>query len=145
MAIELVSTADTTTKDRLRKDKVFTQTCWRIYNTLDARLKLSLLRPKELSEAFDKLDQVRDGCFVGYEKFLSAFKANSVPKRKEDERGLHDEGARRKITAKGSGVVLYRRGDLEDDEGNEDHGDADSLPDQYESYDSMEEEEEDDL
>lgn len=54
MAIELVSTADTTTRGRLRKDKVFTHTCWRIYNTLDARSELGLLQPKELSEALNK-------------------------------------------------------------------------------------------
>lgn len=88
---------------------------------------------------------MRDGCFVGYEKGLSALNANSVSEWKEGVRGLDDEGARRRIGAKGPGVVSYSRGDVEDNEDDENDGDANSLPDQHDSYDSMAEEEEGDL
>lgn len=61
--------------------------------------------------------------------------------------GRDYEGARGKIVAEEAGVVLYRRGELEDNEDDEDDPDADSLPDQYDSYNGMYEEgeEEDDF
>lgn len=71
-ATELVKNADATIKGHLRNDQVFTETCWRIYDTLDERSKLNLLHPIELRKAHEKLDKVRDGCFVGFADFLEA-------------------------------------------------------------------------
>ncbi|KAG9525265.1 hypothetical protein KCV07_g1366, partial [Aureobasidium melanogenum] len=118
-AIELVTKADTTIKAHLRHDKVFTETCWRLYDTLNEPSKTSMLQTRELSEAVEKLERVRDGCFVGFAEFLDVFRKNSIPVWKERVRGLGDE-------------------DEEDD------ADEDSLPDQYDSYDSMDEEEDED-
>ncbi|KAH0372138.1 hypothetical protein KCU65_g1268, partial [Aureobasidium melanogenum] len=115
-AIEFVKNADTTIKGHLRNDKVFTEACWRIYDTLDERSRVGLLHPIRLRDALDKLEKMRDGCFVGLEEFFEAFRKNSIPEWKEGVRGLDDE----------------------DDE------DVDSLPDQSDSYNSMDEEEEDD-
>ncbi|KAG9590791.1 hypothetical protein KCU77_g8101, partial [Aureobasidium melanogenum] len=120
VAIEFVTHADTAIKDHLRNDRVFTETCWRIHDTLDERSKTSLLQTKELREALERLDQVRNGCFVGSAEFLEVFRKHSVPEWKEGVCGLHDE-------------------DEKDD------ADADSLPDQYDSYDGMDEEDKDDI
>ncbi|KAG9561956.1 hypothetical protein KCU71_g3266, partial [Aureobasidium melanogenum] len=116
VAIEFAKNADISIKAHLRKDQIFTETCWRLYDTLDERSKTSLLQTRELSEAVEKLEQVRDGCFVGFAEFLDVFRKNFIPVWKERVRGLGDE-------------------DEEDDAG------EDSLPDQYDSYDSMDEEE----
>ncbi|KAG9533609.1 hypothetical protein KCU93_g251, partial [Aureobasidium melanogenum] len=118
-AIEFAKNADISIKSHLRNDKVFTETCWRLYDTLDERSKTSLLQTRELSEAVEKLERVRDGCFVGFAEFLDVFRKNSIPVWKERVRGLGGE-------------------DEEDD------ADEGSLPDQYDSYDSMDEEEDED-
>ncbi|KAH0154595.1 hypothetical protein KCU67_g8989, partial [Aureobasidium melanogenum] len=118
-AIEFVRHADTSVRSHLRRDQIFTETCWRLYDTLDERSKTSLLQTRELSEAVEKVERVRDGCFVGFAEFLDVFRKNSIPVWRERVRGLGDE-------------------DEEDD------ADEKSLPDQYDSYDSMDEEEDED-
>jgi hypothetical protein len=119
VAIEFAKNADISIKAHLRRDQIFTETCWRLYDTLDKRSKTSLLQTRELSEAVEKLERVRDGCFVGFAEFLDVFRKNSIPVWKERVRGLGGE-------------------DEEDD------ADEGSLPDQYDSYDSMDEEEDED-
>jgi len=75
-AIDVARLADPSVKASLKKDKLFVQACWRAYSTILENLSQKgwmLLRI--LCERFVLLDKIRDGRFVGFADFLSAFKA----------------------------------------------------------------------
>ena len=95
LATRMTMWADQTAKMELRKDTIFTETCWHVYKAIFEDLTgrgRTLLRLT--FHEFNLLDQIRDGCFVGFFDFLLAYhkevssrcvRRTSVVTEEEDE------------------------------------------------------------
>jgi hypothetical protein len=93
LAFDIVKRADTAVKTTLRKDEMFTEACWRIFNlTLEECSTKSRMMLKTLVKRFVILDKARDGCFVGYAEFLSAFKNRAMTEWRKGVRELREKG-----------------------------------------------------
>jgi hypothetical protein len=93
LAFDIVKRADTAVKTTLRKDEMFTEACWRIFNlTLEKCSTKSRMMLKTLVKRFVILDKARDGCFVGYAEFLSAFKNRAMTEWRKGVRELREKG-----------------------------------------------------
>jgi hypothetical protein len=80
IAIHTVLTADSlTVKPSLKTDQVFVNACWRVSNSIENYSQINLLQSEELSKLLARLNQVRDGCFVGFADFLSVLGQRFVP------------------------------------------------------------------
>jgi hypothetical protein len=93
LAYDIVMVADKAVKATLRKDEMFTKTCWRIFNsTIEKCSKRNRMMLKILVKRFVILDKARDGCFVGYADFLAAFKKRAISESREGVRELREKG-----------------------------------------------------
>lgn len=93
LAFDIVKRADTAVKATLRKDELFTKACWRIFNsTLERCSTRSRMMLKLLVKRFVILDEARDGCFVGYAEFLSAFKNRVMTEWRKGVHELREKG-----------------------------------------------------
>jgi hypothetical protein len=88
-ALYTVLFAEPAVKASLQKDHMFTQTCWRVYQSVADYSKIDPIQSKALFKTLRRLDKSREGCFYGYGEFMSALGKRFTPKWKEG--GLDSE------------------------------------------------------
>jgi len=86
-AYNFVQDADTTVMASLRKDKIFTRALWQVYNrTFEHFPTKSRLSLGGLVQDFIMLDRARNGCFIGFADFLTAYQERVIAEWAEGRR-----------------------------------------------------------
>ena len=82
-ALYTVLFAEPAVKESLHRDQMFTQTCWRVSDSIGDYSKIEPIQSKALFKTLRRLDKSREGCFHGYGEFMSALGKRFTPVWKE--------------------------------------------------------------